>query len=205
MDQVHGTYQHSTFFFFFIIYYYQLDIKSSLTKVSAVWQSTASMAVVYMQLKQTHLHYKVYLNFITVIEVTFIYHYHYYYFHYFILFFFMTIPFSLEPKIYEWVMCDALSPQNSLLQYWFFSFFFIYSFISCIVLVTAWAAENGMWQLMHYKPSVIRMTAYNHVAKLLLIIFAGGLQWCCQLLVIGQCCQIPRVQNYRIVGEVFDC
>ena len=202
MDQVHRTYQHSTFYFFNYYYYYQLDIKSSLTKISAVWQSTASMAVVYIQLKQTHLHYKVYMNLITVIVVTFYLSLSLLLFSLF-HFFFMTIPFSLEPKIYEWVMCDAMSPQNSLLQYWFF-YFFIF-FILCIVLVTAWAAENGMWQLMHYKPSVIRMTAYNYVAKLLLIIFASGLQWCCQLLVIGQCCQIPRVQNYRIVGEVFDC
>ena len=163
------------------------------------------MAVVYMQLKQTHLHYKVYLNFITVIEVTFIYHYHYYYFHYFI-FFFMTIPFSLEPKNIRMGNVRRIVTTKLIITILIFIYFlFIYSFISCIVLVTAWAAENGMWQLMHYKPSVIRMTAYNHVAKLLLIIFASGLQWCCQLLVIGQCCQIPRVQNYRIVGEVFDC
>ena len=64
-------YTNTHLFFFLNYYYYQLDIKSSLTKISTVWQSTASMAVVYMQLKQTHLHYKVYMNFITVIVLTF--------------------------------------------------------------------------------------------------------------------------------------
>ena len=165
----------STFFFFFQLLLLLLSTGHQILidKISAVWQSTASMAVVYMQLKQTHLHYQVYMNFYNS-------HWNDIYLSLSLLlfslfhFFFMTIPFSLEPKIYEWVMCDALSPQNSLLQYWFF-FFVFYSFILCIVLVTAWAAKNGMWQLMHYKPSVVWMTAYNHVAKLLLIIFASGL------------------------------
>ena len=39
-------YTNTHLFLNYCYYYYQLDIKSSLTKISAVWQSTASMAVV---------------------------------------------------------------------------------------------------------------------------------------------------------------